>query len=81
MGFVSFDHGFGLYSALCYDLFNFLVDFGLYQFTIRFRIVDVRKGNVSELFIHSKFGNQVISNVISLFQVVIGSSCDFLEKV
>lgn len=74
------DDGFGQIGAMADDLFYLAVDYGLDFLSVGFGVLWIWEGDVAQGSVHSKFCNDAVGYVVGFFEVVVGSSGDFVEE-
>lgn len=68
------------FGALIYDLLDLDIDEGLNLLSVRLRVLRIWEGNVTQGCVHTEFGNDVVSDVVGLFQVIVCSSCNLVKE-
>ena len=75
------DHSLRLLCAFINYLLYFSVDSCLNLLSIWFCVLRIRISNIPKFLVHAKFSDESIGQIVSLFEVVIGTRCHLLEEV
>lgn len=67
-------------SALFYDLLDLPVDLRLHLLPVGFGVLHVREGHIAQGLAHSEFGHDMVSYVVGLLQIIVGSCCYLVEE-
>lgn len=81
MMFVFDDHSFRPLCAFIDYLLYFSVDCCLNLLSVWLCVLRIRISDISKFLVHAKFSNKSIRQIVSLFEVVIGTCCHLLEEM
>jgi hypothetical protein len=75
------NHRLGFLCAFVNDLLYLSIDQGLHSLSIGLSVLNVRKGNVTQLAVHTQLTYYSICQVVCFLKIIVGACCDLVEKV